>query len=224
MTTYCIFPKDGLRARIMELASEPERLSIEGTRQARRTLALAGIPVGRILTNTGVIDANDSVIALAAEVEGLATAERLPRALEALDAVLVDDLDEGQLARLRDVADVIENFEVPLVAPMEDADASAPDNWHLDKINVAAARAQGLDGNGVRIGIIDTGIDASHPEIAGKHVSFAEFDSSGSMISLVPRDAGDHGTEAPRRGKLRSGESIPPSPPNNQPAYAGFFA
>ncbi len=40
-------------------------------------------------------------------------------------------------------------------------------------------RACGLDGRGVRIGVIDTGLIADHPELAGKLVAWAEFGALG---------------------------------------------
>lgn len=35
--------------------------------------------------------------------------------------------------------------------------------WNMQQIGVPAARAQGLDGTGVRIGMIDSGVDVTHP-------------------------------------------------------------
>jgi subtilisin family serine protease len=60
---------------------------------------------------------------------------------------------------------------------------------------VQTARAQNLDGAGILAGVLDTGIDATHPEFAGKLVHFAEFDPQGKPIAgAPPRDAGSHGT------------------------------
>jgi subtilisin family serine protease len=66
--------------------------------------------------------------------------------------------------------------------------------WHLGNINAAAARARGLDGSGVLVGVLDTGIDARHDEFQGKTIYFREFDADGTAISEDARDAGDHGT------------------------------
>ena len=53
----------------------------------------------------------------------------------------------------------------------------------------------GLTGKGSIIGVMDTGIDASHPEFAGKTIHFAAFDEAGAMLSdTSPRDYEQHGT------------------------------
>ena len=115
------------------------------------------------------------------------------RVLDALNVLLVDDLTQEEMVGLAETADVIENVEIELIAPVE---ASTEDEglWHLDNIRIEEARKKGLSGSGVRIGILDTGIDASHQEFAGKDISFAEFDSAGFPVSKEPRDAGNHGT------------------------------
>lgn len=53
-----------------------------------------------------------------------------------------------------------------------------------------------LTGQGVRIGILDTGIEATHPEFAGKQISFLEFDPQGFPVNAAPvdRDLDGHGT------------------------------
>ncbi len=51
------------------------------------------------------------------------------------------------------------------------------------------------DGTGVRIGILDTGIDWSHPEFRGRQVSFAEFNRNGELVSDQPDpNSAEHGT------------------------------
>jgi subtilisin family serine protease len=119
---------------------------------------------------------------------------RTPRLLEALGVVLLTDPLEADLANMRRHGGVIlENEDIPLVDPVAANQSAASGPWHMTHVNVAAARARGLTGNGVRIGVLDTGIDASHPEFAGKNIEFAEFDDHG-MVTRVARDAGDHGT------------------------------
>jgi len=66
--------------------------------------------------------------------------------------------------------------------------------WHLNAINIEAARAKNLTGNKCILGVLDTGIDASHPEFAGKTIWFAKFDAAGSITSNLPTDMGSHGT------------------------------
>jgi len=49
--------------------------------------------------------------------------------------------------------------------------------YGLEKIGIPALRAAqpDLNGKGVRVGIIDTGIDAKHPEFAGRIAAFRDF-------------------------------------------------
>ncbi len=75
---------------------------------------------------------------------------------------------------------------------------SAPDLWHLEAIGLNAARAKGFTGTGqgVRIGVLDTGIDPNHPEIAGKIAEAYTFDVPEWRVNpLFPSyDTDGHGT------------------------------
>lgn len=150
-----------------------------------------------VMTMALVTEADAEVVAAAAAAT--AADVKAPRTLDALGVILIDDPDASDLAAMRDRGGkVFENIQIPMVVPDAEADAGPLDVgqsfWHLDKINVAAARAKGLDGSGVRIGVLDTGVDASHSEFSGKNVHFMEFDERGQPISGVARDAGSHGT------------------------------
>ncbi|MFA5162670.1 MAG: S8 family peptidase [Elusimicrobiales bacterium] len=45
------------------------------------------------------------------------------------------------------------------------ADAKIP--WGIARVGAKAAWAKGLDGSGVKVGIVDTGIDLKHPDLSG---------------------------------------------------------
>jgi hypothetical protein len=79
-------------------------------------------------------------------------------------------------------------------------------SWGLSRINALAAwGAYGARGDGVRIGILDTGIDADHPDLKGKVVAWAEFDADGNRVRSKPHDSDKHGTHC--AGTLVGGAS-----------------
>jgi subtilisin family serine protease len=117
--------------------------------------------------------------------------------LPALGAIIADErLIDRRAVEASGQARVFDNVHVPLVdgfeAKGETAVASSP--WHLSAIDIGAARAQGLTGQGVLVGVLDTGIDVGHSEFTGKTLHFAEFDMNGKLISSSARDVGNHGT------------------------------
>ena len=62
-------------------------------------------------------------------------------------------------------------------------------NWGMSKFDVPRLRDIS-DGTGVIVGVIDTGLDMTHPEIAGKDVEAKDFTGAGSGS----KDRNGHGT------------------------------
>ena len=62
-------------------------------------------------------------------------------------------------------------------------------NDALPLIGADAARKAGLTGKGIKIAVVDTGIDAKHPDFAGRIVAAKDFSSDGDQI-----DHFGHGT------------------------------
>jgi subtilisin family serine protease len=81
----------------------------------------------------------------------------------------------------------------PLRAETDEILAST---WGLEYIKALAAwGAHEAKGKGVLIGLLDTGVDASHPDLKGKVRHWAEFDSLGAKKpNSKPRDSDEHGT------------------------------
>jgi subtilisin family serine protease len=68
--------------------------------------------------------------------------------------------------------------------------------WGIRALKVDALWAQGLSGNGVLVGHLDTGVDAAHPMLAGAIAKAVVFDLSGleHKAEATPTDSADHGT------------------------------
>ena len=74
--------------------------------------------------------------------------------------------------------------------------ATAPEvSWGLERIGAPALWKQGLTGQGVLAGHLDTGVDGGHPALAGAIHEYAEFDATGNRVpGASVTDSGDHGT------------------------------
>jgi serine protease AprX len=120
------------------------------------------------------------------------------RVLEGIGALLMDE-EDVDVKHLEETlgAKVYENALIASVTPTGTGVATQstqPDYWHLDKINVKALRDKELTGAGIIVGVLDSGIQSSHPEFAGKTIHFAQFDKNGNKIDIPAKDFGDHGT------------------------------
>jgi subtilisin family serine protease len=87
------------------------------------------------------------------------------------------------------------DLDVPVQITQEDANSPFPDagtgNWGLEVVNAPAVwRDLAINGAGVRVGSIDTGVDASNPDLAGKVVAWRDFVSG----RPEPYDDNGHGT------------------------------
>ena len=117
------------------------------------------------------------------------------------DAVAVT----GTKAEIKDLAthediesiDINPTFESPkiLETPLEDTpeviDGSA---WGVAKIQAPEVWGGFGRGEEILIGHLDTGVDDTHPALAGKVAAFEEFDSLGTPLGTPVHDSGRHGT------------------------------
>lgn len=80
----------------------------------------------------------------------------------------------------------------PLGAPTASAaDRISDGQWYVDFLDLAAAHRVSR-GDGVRIALIDTGVDARHPDFKGSVVAGADFSREGPGDGLTDTDG--HGT------------------------------
>lgn len=101
------------------------------------------------------------------------------------------------LQKEQGVADIVAAPQLRLIKPVRAA-AAVPQNsysWGLQALSIPQLHAQGLTGEGVLVGHLDTGVDASHPALLGAITEYAEFDALGNQRpGSMPRDSGEHGT------------------------------
>ena len=84
-----------------------------------------------------------------------------------------------------------------LTLPMTDDDFFVPGQWALDAIDAPEAWAAGHRGRGVRVAVLDTGIDPTHPDLAANvNVALARSFVAGQTwnVSTDPAITVDHGT------------------------------
>jgi subtilisin family serine protease len=119
-------------------------------------------------------------------------------------AVLTLDRDDLHRlpAEVPQIQDIFPNRELvvpPVVSPqslpqaVEDNKACA---WGLETIGgLATWGAYGARGRDIVVGILDTGVDAEHPDLKDKVKHWAEFDRGGREVAGSRRhDSGEHGT------------------------------
>lgn len=75
-----------------------------------------------------------------------------------------------------------EGFVVEELAPVHSfsADPRLAEQWTLAEISAQQAWAKEAPGDGVLVAVLDTGVDATHPDLAGKVVGGANFIDGGS--------------------------------------------
>ncbi|MBE3009936.1 S8 family serine peptidase [Microbispora sp. NEAU-D428] len=128
----------------------------------------------------------------------------------------------NELAELPMVNRVIPNFKLSAPATPPRA-AATPEGetggsaWGITKIGADRVwKEHGLTGKGVRVAVLDTGIDIGHPDLAGKLVSdkpsdpaypggWIEFGADGKPVASTPHDSYWHGTHV--AGTIAGGDA-----------------
>ena len=122
----------------------------------------------------------------------------------------VDNIRSICMNRSLRVPSLVETTSTP-----KGAEEITVSSWGLEKINALSVwGAYGARGSGVTIGLLDTGVNAAHPDLEGKVEHWAEFDSMGQNLESDPYDSDEHGTHCAGTlvGSNKSGRFIGVAP------------
>jgi subtilisin family serine protease len=108
----------------------------------------------------------------------------------------------AQIASAPGVRDVYPNrhLRLPRIIETKSLPANVRDNkvsaWGVTSIGALAVwGAYNARGKGAKVGVLDTGIDDTHPDLKGKLAGWAEFDVNGApVVGSKPHDSDKHGT------------------------------
>ncbi|MGG8408059.1 S8 family serine peptidase [Streptomyces sp. 12297] len=113
----------------------------------------------------------------------------------------------GTLAQRPEVATIEADEKVSIPKPLEGKREAATDavEWNIDRINAPKVWEQfGVRGEGIVVANIDSGVDHTHPAVAGQYRgkkadgsydhNYNWFDPAGICAGAAPCDNNDHGT------------------------------
>lgn len=122
---------------------------------------------------------------------------RIHRAHRQIPAISAE-LPEEEIARLKgdpSVAYVVDNIKFRLIQPAQALSASTGeyvDSWGVQRVGADTAVARGITGAGVKVAIVDSGIDCNHPDLSDNCRGGYNF--VGNNTDLYDEDSMSHGT------------------------------
>jgi subtilisin family serine protease len=115
--------------------------------------------------------------------------------------VMLGTTDRKGLKMLRahaKVKDVVSPPILSLIRPVSTAAATPKkqSTWGILRLKADQLQQQGLTGQGIIVGHLDTGADGTHPALKSAFQAFAEFDMMGFQVTPSPaaHDTDEHGT------------------------------
>lgn len=120
----------------------------------------------------------------------------------------VDRNAAQELDKHGDVKELYHAYQPSLIRPVEvaAAKATAKTTWGLRKLGIESLWKQGLTGEGIAVGHLDTGVDGKHAAIKPRIAAFMEFDFQGNRVpGTAPHDTDEHGTHT--AGTICGGKS-----------------
>ncbi|MFF5247742.1 S8 family serine peptidase [Streptosporangium sp. NPDC000095] len=187
---------DRVEAVVVLGASPGLRSAVPSPSEARKALAETAdavqAPVVRLVESQG-----DQVLNTF-WIKNMVLVRARPATLEALAALALVDR-------------IIPNFALkappePPAGPPSRAAKAGESTWGIEKIGADRVREErGLTGDGVRVAVLDTGVDIAHPDLTGKLVTddasdpsypggWIEFGPDGRPVPSSPHDSSYHGT------------------------------
>lgn len=178
----------------------PHTSETDSRKQLRRLMHLA--MTSRSQTTLDLINASNTYRQALPAVARVSRGDRLFLRgvyLEALGAVILPRLEQPMIDILEEQGvEVVPNSEILVRPPEIQQLQTPPDFWHRRILPNGGALPQAYQGNGISIGLLDTGIDVDHPEFShrtGDHIVYRQFDLNGVEVpGASPRDFGSHGT------------------------------
>ena len=144
------------------------------------------------IQNAIVVDGDETAEAVMSSAAGVAQATRSAHHLLDTPSATNGKFEPEVIAGVNDVTAV------------DPAEGKDDPQWNLTRMKVANAAKEKLDGSGVTVGVIDTGVDVSHPALKDKYRGYDPATGSSSHTanwydateeaSPEPVDKGEHGT------------------------------